>query len=186
MFWLFLLGAITVLCIALRRVIHRQTPLSDEVYSTKVAFDHLQSGVAWVRGDGTLGMVNSSLAATLITEPKTLIGRDWMDIFPPQERERVRESYSRMLLLGRTEFSAFGQRTDGTSAWLSVLLVAVHDHKMRFVGHHCLVLDSTHTRMLEERISVLEEGRKPLTFPRKAPTAGTPLELPILLQSASR
>src|SRR5271155_4099492 len=89
MLWLYLLGAITVLCIALRRVIHRQTPLSDELYSTKVAFDHLQSGVAWVRGDGTLGTVNSSLAATLITKPETLIGRDWLDIFPKQERERV-------------------------------------------------------------------------------------------------
>jgi hypothetical protein len=39
---------------------------------------------------------------------------------------------------------------------LNVLLVAVHDHKMRFVGHHCLVLDSTHTRILEDRIKELE------------------------------
>jgi hypothetical protein len=64
MLWLYLLGAVTVLVIALRRVMQRQMPLSDELYSTKVAFDHLQSGVAWVRGDGTLGTVNSSLAAT--------------------------------------------------------------------------------------------------------------------------
>ena len=113
MLWLYLLGAITVLCIALRRVIHRQTPLSDEVYSTKVAFDHLQSGVAWVRGDGTLGMVNSSLVATLGSEPKALIGRDWLDIFPPMERKRVQESYSRMLLLGRTDINTHGQRADG-------------------------------------------------------------------------
>jgi hypothetical protein len=27
---------------------------------------------------------------------------------------------------------------------------------MRFVGHHCLVLDSTHTRMLEDRVKELE------------------------------
>jgi PAS domain S-box-containing protein len=157
MLWLYLLGAITVLCIALRRVIHRQTPLADEVYSTKVAFDHLQSGVAWVNSDGLLGTVNSSLAATLSSEPKTLIGRDWLDIFPKQERERARESYSRMLLLGVTEFEAYGQRADGTFAWLKVQLVAVHDHKMRFVGHHCLVLDSTHTHLLEERIQAMEE-----------------------------
>jgi PAS domain S-box-containing protein len=162
MLWLYLLGAITVLCIALRRVIHRQTPLSDEVYSTKVAFDHLQSGVAWVRGDGTLGMVNSSLGATLASEPKTLIGRDWMSIFPKQEREHVREAYSQMLLLGRTEFDTYGERADGTYAWLNVLLVAVHDSKTRFVGHHCLVLDSTHTRLLEERMQVMEERVKSL------------------------
>jgi PAS domain S-box-containing protein len=141
MLWLYLLAAVTVLCIALRRVIHRQTPLSDEVYSTKVAFDHLQSGVAWVGGDGMLGTVNSSLAETLLSEPGSLVGRNWLDLFPNQERERVREFYSRMLLVGRTDFEIHGQRADGSSAWLSVRLVAVHDHKMRFVGHHCMVLE---------------------------------------------
>ena len=156
MLWLYLLGAVTVLCIALRRVIHRQAPLTDEVYSTKVAFDHLQSGVAWVRADGILGTVNSSLAVTLSSEPHALIGHDWLDIFPKEEWGRVREVYSRMLLLGVTEFETYGQRADGTYAWLKVLLVAVHDHKMRFVGHHCLVLDSTHTRLLEERLKELE------------------------------
>jgi PAS domain S-box-containing protein len=163
MLWLYLLGAVTVLCIALRRVIHRQTPLSDEVYSTKVAFDHLQSGVAWVGGNGTLRMANSSLAATLSSDPKTLLGRDWLSIFPKEERERVREAYNQMLLLGRTEIETYGQRADGTFAWISVLLVAVHDHKMRFVGHHCLVLDSTRTRLLEERLHVMEERVKSLS-----------------------
>lgn len=162
MLWLYLLGAITVLCIALRRVIHRQTPLSDEVYSTKVAFDHLQSGVAWVNSDGLVGTINSSLAATLASEPKPMIGREWLDIFPKDERERVRQAYSQMLLSGRTEFDTYGQRADGTYAWLNVLLVAVHDHKMRFVGHHCLVLDSTHTRLLEQRLETLEERVKSL------------------------
>ncbi|HTB11371.1 MAG TPA: PAS domain-containing protein [Bryobacteraceae bacterium] len=169
MLWLYLLGAITVLCIALRRVIHRQTPLSDELYSTKVAFDHLQSGVAWIPADGTVGTVNSALAATLNSCPKALAGRDWLDIFPRQEHERVRETYSRMLLAGMAELEAFGQRVDGTYAWLNVLLVAVHDHKMRFVGHHCLVLDATHTRLLEDRIQVMEtrlKERESLSFAR--------------------
>jgi PAS domain S-box-containing protein len=162
MLWLYLLGAVTVLCIALRRVIHRQTPLSDEVYATKVAFDHLQSGVAWVSGDGRLGTVNSSLAATLSSDSKTLVGRDWLDIFPKEERERILEFYSRMLLVGLTEFATYGQRADGTYAWLNVMLVAGHDHKMRFVGHHCLILDSTHTRLLEERLQVTEERLREL------------------------
>lgn len=156
MLWLYLLGAITVLVIALRRLQHRQTPLSDELYSTKVAFDHLQSGVAWVRSDGSLGRVNSSLAATLGVDPKSFIGRSWLEVFSPRERERVRECYSRMLLLGMTEFNANGQRADGSYAWLKVLLVAVHDHKMRLAGHHCLVLDCTLTKILEDRVRELE------------------------------
>jgi hypothetical protein len=156
MLWLYLLGAVTVLVIALGRVMQRQTPLSDELYSTKVAFDHLQSGVAWVRGDGTLGTVNSSLAATLTADPKGFVGRDWLTMFPKMEQDRVKEAYSQMLLSGKTQFDTYGQRADETHAWLKVLLVAVHDHKMRFVGHHCLVLDSTHTRILEDRVKELE------------------------------
>ncbi len=156
MLWLYLLAAVTVLAIALRRVLRRQTPLSDELYSTKVAFDRLQSGVAWVPADGRLAMVNTSLASTLGADPQALVGRDWLDVFPPRERERVRECYSRMLLVGMMEFDAEGQRADGTYAWLHVLLVAVHDHKMRFVGHHCLVLDSTRIRILEDRVKELE------------------------------
>jgi PAS domain S-box-containing protein len=156
MLWLYLLGAVTVLAIALRRVLRRQTPLSEELYSTKVAFDHLQSGVAWVRADGTLGTVNSSLAATLTADPKGLLGRDWITMFPKLEQERVKEAYSQMLLSGKTQFDTYGQRADGTYAWLNVLLVAVHDRKMRFVGHHCLVLDSTHAKILEDRVKELE------------------------------
>jgi PAS domain S-box-containing protein len=123
-----------------------------------VAFDHLQSGVAWVRADGTLGTVNASLAKTLAADPAGLLGRDWVTMFPKLEQERVKEAYSQMLLSGKTQFDTYGQRADGTYAWLNVLLVAVHDHKMRFVGHHCLVLDSTHAKLLEDRVKELERN----------------------------
>jgi hypothetical protein len=54
---------------------------------------------------------------------------------PRMEKERVRELYSRMQLLGIAEFETYRQRADGTFAWINVLLIAVYDHKMRFVGH---------------------------------------------------
>jgi hypothetical protein len=58
-------------------------------------------------------------------------------MFPQREHDRVKEAYSKMLLSGKTQFDTYGQRADGTYAWLNVLLVvAVRDHKMRFVGHH--------------------------------------------------
>ena len=169
MLWLYLLGAVTVLCIALRRVIHRQTPLSDEALFDQSRLRSSAERCRLGQWRRKLGTVNSSLAATLASDPKALIGRAWLDIFPKEERERVRRAYSQMLLLGRTEFDISGQRADGTYAWLSVLLVAVHDHKMRFVGHHCLVLDSTHTRLLEERLQELEQGLK--SSPREAVSA---------------
>jgi PAS domain S-box-containing protein len=157
MFWLYLLGAVTVLIIALRRVLRRQRPLSEQLYWTKVDYDHMQSGVAWVRVDGTMQSANSSLAATLSADSGKLLEHDWLELFPEHERERVRECYSQMLLRGMIEFDAYGQRGDGSYAWLNVVLIAVHDSKMRFVGHHCLVLDATHTRILEDRVKQMEE-----------------------------
>jgi len=37
-------------------------------------------------------------------------------------------------------------------------MVAIHDHKMRFVGHHCLVVDRTRERMLEARVKDLTKS----------------------------
>ena len=67
----------------------------------------------------------------------------------------MQEAYSRMLLLGRAELDAHGRRLDGGQSRLEVLIVAIHDHKMRFVGHHCLVVDRTRERMLEAAVDEL-------------------------------
>jgi PAS domain S-box-containing protein len=158
MLWLYLLGAVTVLVIALRRVLRRQKPLDDELYSKKVAIDHVQSGVAWVRADGAIGFVNRALAAALNAKPEDLQGHDWLLMFPQRERARIREAYSNALLLGITTLEARAERTDGSLAYLNLVLVAVHDHKMRFVGHQCLAIDRTLERELQEQVRELTEA----------------------------
>jgi PAS domain S-box-containing protein len=157
MLWLYLLGAVTLLTIALRRVLRRQKPLNDELYAKNVAIDHVQSGVAWVRADGRLGSVNHSLADTFKAVPRQLAGKDWSKMFPPEEHNRLQTEYSEMLLKGIANFDAPGVRSDGSKAWLNVRLVAVHDHNMRFVGHHCMIEDRTHERQLEEQVRQLVE-----------------------------
>src|SRR6202030_3516806 len=139
MFWLYLLGLSVFLIIALRRVRRRQEPLSEELYSKKVAVEYVQSGVAFVNAEGKLGFTNSAFAKALGTEPETFAGRDWLEIFAPHEHKRVQESYSKMLLVGRASFDAVGLRFDGSEAWFNVLLVAVHDSKARLMGHHCMI-----------------------------------------------
>ena len=152
----YLLGTVTVLTIAVRRLRRRQKPLDDELYSKKVAIDHVHSGVAWVRNDGRLGSVNPAFAATLGTTPQELTGHDWIEtIFAEPERNRIRKAYSQMLIRGKETFEANAACTDGSLAWVNVLLVAVHDHKMRLVGHHCLMEDRTRERMLEQQIAEL-------------------------------
>jgi PAS domain S-box-containing protein len=153
--WLYLLAAVTVLLIALRRVLHRQAPLSDELFSKQVAIDHVHSGVAWVRSDGTVGSINPALAKTIGALPKEILGQHWEKLFPENERAHVREAYSRALLGGKISISTVAQRTDGSQARVDVLLVTIHDSKTRLVGHYCLMDDRTRELELEAHVEKL-------------------------------
>ena len=157
--WVYLLGLSVLLAIALRRVLAAQTPLKDEVYMKNVAIEYVHSGVAWVRKDGTVGSINQSFADTLGALPRELMKKDWYDLFAGQDQPRLQEAFSQMLLLGKTTLEVFGKRIDGTYAGLELLMVAIHDHKMRFIGHHCLVVDRTREKVLEARLAVLTEGQ---------------------------
>ena len=156
--WVYLLGLSVLLYIALRRVMAQQTPLKDEVYMKNVAIEFVQSGVAWVRADGTVRSVNQSLATTLSAAPRELVGREWYELFAQQDREKLKEAFSQMLLLGKATIEVHGRRMDGTYAGLELMMVAIHDHKMRFVGHHCLVVDRTREKVLEAQIAELTKS----------------------------
>jgi len=158
MLWLYLLFAVTILVIVLRRVLRRQTPLTDELYSKKVAIDHVHSGAAWVCGDGKIGSMNPALATSLGARPEELVGQDWYLIFNERERDRVKEAYAQMLLVGIASLDANMERMDGSKAMQNVVLVSVHDHKTRFVGHHCLTVDRTREKMLESRVQELTDA----------------------------
>ena len=67
----------------------------------------------------------------------------------------MRDAYSQTLLAGVHSFDARAVRLDGSEVWLNVKMVAAHDRKMRFVGHHCLIEDRTRERELEKRIKLL-------------------------------
>ena len=119
-----------------------------------------------MRANGTIKTLNAAFAEILAGHVSDFIGRNWHSLFADQENKRLEEAYSQMLLLGKTDLEAYGKRIDGTYAGLDVRLVAVHDHKMRFVGHHCLVADRTRERILEEQIRTTTETAKPVSATR--------------------
>jgi PAS domain S-box-containing protein len=139
MVWLTLLAVVTCLTIVVRRLLRRQNPLLDELYSKRIAIDHVSSGVAWVPAGGKLGSVNLSLANLLGARPEQLAGRNWLEMFPAGERARVEEAYSQMLLLGRAVVETMTEDAHGVATARSVLLVAVHDNQTRLMGHQCIV-----------------------------------------------
>jgi PAS domain S-box-containing protein len=157
MLWLILLGVATGLGIVLRRVLKRQNPLNDELYSKTVAVEHVHSGVGWLRADGTFGSVNQSLAKAFHLSPGDLVGRRWHDLFGENDQARIREVYDQALLMGMTGFEAEAESANGTRLWLNVRLVAVHDRKMSLAGLYCLIEDRTRERNLEEQVCALEQ-----------------------------
>jgi PAS domain S-box-containing protein len=171
--WLCLLGAATVLTIAVRRGWRRATPLDDEVYLNNVAVENLQSGVAWVGTDGNIGFVNPAFAAALGVEPGDITGRNWYGVFTGQDRLRIEEVYRQMQAAGLASFEVTGSR--GSEAPLDLLLVAVYDDKRGFRGHHCILADRVRERELEERLRQLTEASEK-TAPRN-PAARTPAEI---------
>ena len=159
MLWLYLLGAVTFLIIVLRRVLRRQKPLSDELYSTRVAIKHVHSGVAWVPQAGLIGFANESLANLTNVPAEQLAGRDWYTLFTEAERERVREAHTQMLLSGIASMDTQIERAGGgPTEVVNLRLVAVHDHKARLVGHHVLVHDVSRVRDLESQLRRLSEA----------------------------
>ncbi len=157
--WVYLLGLSVLLVIALRRVRAQQNPLIDEVYMKTVAIEHVQTGVAWIRADGKIRSANASLGNTLGVEPRTLVGRDWYEMFAQPDRSKIEEAYSQMLLLGKATLEVNGRRADGSYSGLEVLMVAIHDHKMRFEGHHCLVVDRTREKVLAAQVEKLTKNQ---------------------------
>jgi PAS domain S-box-containing protein len=155
MLWLGLLGAVTVLIIALRRVLQRQEPLGNELYSKTVAVEHVQSGIAWIAADGKVGSANSAFASIFCLDVKNIVGREWYSLIEERDRNRLEEAYRQMLIVGKQIIEVHGKLIEETAPGLELILVPVHDHKMRFVGHHCLVADRTRERLLEAQVRQL-------------------------------
>jgi PAS domain S-box-containing protein len=150
MLWLYLLGLATFLGIVVRRLLRRQKPLIDDLYYKRVAIDHVHDGVAWVTGGGKISYVNPSLARMLDATPEQLNGRPWFEMFVPQERGRLQDAYSQMLLSGKAWLDANAVDSRGVVTRRGLLMVAVHDHKMRLAGHHCILHDVVREVRAEE------------------------------------
>ena len=176
MLWLYLLAAITLLVIALRRVLLRQQPLNDALYSSRVAIEHVHSGVAWVRADGLISTVNPALLATLGASGDAVRNSHWHAMFATHELERVEAAYRQALIAGAATIQTQLKRGDGSLSYVELLMVTIHDHKTRFVGHYCLVEDQTAERELKAQVQELTASLS--TKSMATAVARTPFTIP--------
>ena len=166
-FWLYLLAIVTFLLIALRRVMRRQRPLKDDVYSKQLALDQVDSGVAKVNCDGLIGSVNPALAKMLDADQVNLIGATWMSLFPASERVQLEEAYRQALLVGRTSLHAEAARHDGSTAHVEIKLVTLYSDRAQLLGHYCLVHDVTRESEFEQQIKSLRAELAASQLPMK-------------------
>jgi len=150
MLWLYLLGLVTFLTIVVRRLLRRQKPLVDEIYAKKLAIHHVHDGVAWVT-DGRIRYMNPSLAQMLGWEAEKLRGETWFVMFPLEERERLEGAYAQTLLSGKERLVTNLRDSRGQKKKCNLILVTVHDHKMRLAGHYCIVSAAVRQMVEEEQ-----------------------------------
>lgn len=137
-----------------RRLLRRQKPMIDELYSKCVAIDHVYDGVAWVTAHGRVGYVNPALAKMLELDSAALLGRSWLDIFAPEDRRGIENAYSQMLLAGKASLDAKVLSSHGDLKPRNLLMVAIHDHKTRFSGHHCIFHETVPAGAVKEHLAL--------------------------------
>lgn len=174
--WIWFYGLSTLLGILYRRLWKKQAPLNNELTANRVAIEHVQSGIAWVKEDGVIGLVNPSLANSLSIRADKLEGGQWLDLFPVSERHRIQKAYSEALLAREMTLSTYLERADGSHAPINLCLVPVHDEKSQHLGHHCLILDLTRVEDLEQKLHRLNEALR-ATEPAASRPAAAPRTL---------
>ena len=157
--WLYLLGAVTFLVVVLRRVLHRHgsTERRDLLGRSKSRIDHVHSGVAWVRADGMVGSVNPALATTLrIFRGSCWEGNGKISSLPGSP-EGAKGATARHCSDGQGNSARKRTRNGRMARWRrsDVLLVTIHDHKSRLVGHYCLMEDRSRELELEQQVQQL-------------------------------
>jgi hypothetical protein len=90
--------------------------------------------------------------------PEQLQGRSWLEIFASSERGRMQQAYRQMLLAGRATLNARVVDSQGTVTVRGLLIVAVHDHKMRLAGHHCILNDQVREERAAEQLAYAVNG----------------------------
>lgn len=167
--WLYSGSAVTILLITvllimvLRRVLRKQTLPQDEGNSRRVVIDHVHTGAAWIDAEGLIRSANPAIAATLRVTQDELRARDWYALFARSEKDRVKEAYGQMMLMGIASLEANSERTDGSFVMQNVILMAAYDQKSQFLGHHCLMMDRTREKALEGRVQELSDALEHLT-----------------------
>ena len=130
--------------------IDERVRMEEELRGLNAALENAVEGIALSDTQGRYVSVNPAYAGMLGHSAWELIGRDWQTTVCPQDLEKVREAYRRMLEEGRAEVEVLGIRQDRSVFWKQVVMVKAHDKQRIWTGHYCFMKDITERKQAEE------------------------------------
>lgn len=161
------------IAIAQAQLLEQEIRQRQELHAMSRALESAVEGIARLDTQGRYIMVNPAYASMVGYQPKEMIGMEWQMTVHPEDQEKLRAAYQKMLLQGKTEVEARALRKDGSAFDKQLVMVKEYDERQQFSGHYCFMKDISDRREIErikdEFVSVVShELRTPLTSIRGA------------------
>jgi two-component system, cell cycle sensor histidine kinase and response regulator CckA len=102
-----------------------------------------------------LAYANPALCRLLGRRPEELLGRKWVDLLPPEERERVNHALTEERARHLPDTLRF-ERPDGASVWTSLRMAAMRDDG-ELLGYVAVVADITQERAARLAIDAAQQ-----------------------------
>ncbi|MEG5051002.1 MULTISPECIES: diguanylate cyclase domain-containing protein [unclassified Microcoleus] len=120
-----------------------------ELREMSIALANAVEGISRLDIFGRYITVNQAYANLAGYQPEEMVGMSWQKTVHPEDCDRMRVAYQKMLAEGRVEVEARGIRKDGSIFYKQVVMLAAYDSQERSIGHHCFMKDITARKQAE-------------------------------------
>ncbi len=127
----------------------------ETLRETNIALKNAVEGISRIDAHNRYIAVNEAYAEMLGYDPLMMVGMLCESTLHPEDREKIRNAYQKMIREGKAEVEARGLRKDGRIFYKQLVLVKADNPGDQFTGHYCFMKDITE-RKTKEYKSVLD------------------------------
>jgi len=114
-------------------------------------------GISLLDPQGRYVSMNPAYARIVGYLPEEMTGTSWEPTVHPEDRDKMRAAYQRMLASGKAEAEARGVRKDGSVFHKQVVMVKAHSADGTVVGHHCFMKDISERKRADDELRQAQE-----------------------------
>ena len=123
----------------------------QELQEMSMALTYAMPGIARLNPEGYYTYVNDIYASILGYTAEELTGQSWEVTVNPNDIEKGKQGYQRMLKEDKVEFDIRGMRKDGSLMYKHVLIAKSLNSSGEFIGHLCFMKDTTKQMLAEKQ-----------------------------------